>query len=562
MYFCKYYQPGIGKAKLWYSGIALALALSVPASAQPLTGSSVGSLNTSSPTVVSEGQALPTLERAAQPSALQPGLLPEAVGPLKSLQVLENEQMQLFEAVAESKELHLQDAERAALLGSHKLKASEFSVREAHEQLGQWLSNIYPTVSASANLTHSGTLNSRSSSYIANPDSGTPVTVNGGSASNATTRLNANLTVSQKLLDFARKPRLRQAELQEMQALASWEATRQDVLQNVRKAWFVCYIDQVIVDIDQQSLNNKRERLAQAQGLYKGGTKARIDVATAEADVAQAHSLLIHDTTQLHVDSVALNAAMGLPQTAAYRLQPDPYWETIPEASLEELVKAAYASRPELQSLQMQLRSQLANLDIISAGRYPSLSASGSIGGSGNITPFEGTWSIGLSASWTIFDGFLTRYEESAAKVKCRTIGEQFFDERLTVYQEVATGLVVVQQARASIDTSLTALAKAKESYRLAAARYKVGVGNSVEVSDAELSLAQAQVSLAQALNDLRLAKVQLTRAVGVEDLHNLPKEASEITLDKMPDLPAPFVNRPQETVSPAESVPSDSQEQ
>ena len=84
-------------------------------------------------------------------------------------------------------------------------------------------------------------------------------------------------------------------------------------------------------------------------------------------------------------------------------------------------------------------------------------------------------------------------------------------------------------------------MASAQEKYRLAAARYKVGVGSSVEVSDAEVSLSQAQVNYASALNDLRIAKAVMIKALGVDDMDNLPEVKEEISLDSVPELPQVF---------------------
>ena len=75
----------------------------------------------------------------------------------------------------------------------------------------------------------------------------------------------------------------------------------------------------------------------------------------------------------------------------------------------------------------------------------------------------------------------------------------------------------------------------------MASARYKVGVSDSVELSDAELTLSQAQTDYANARNNLRLAKASMIRALGIDDMDNLPVDSKEIILDTLPDIPAPY---------------------
>ena len=403
----------------------------------------------------------------------------------------------------EEKSLSLYQAEELALRHSPTLRSSRYSAMVTHEQLGQWLSNVYPSFSLSSGFNHSGTLQASRES----------------------------------------KPRLRQAELAEVSALADLEAERQNVLLEVRRAWFTCYIDQTLWDIALEVVANRQVRLREAEEHYKTGLKARSEVVSAQADLAAAQHEAHKAQTQLLVDWVALNQAMGLFSDEPYRLELNPYWEQVGELDSERLVAVAMSQRPELLRLQAQLRSALAELDIINAEGWPTLRASGSLGANGALSPIEGTWSLGVSLNWSLFDGFMRQYQESAQKIRARALAEDFEAQRLSIYQEVKSAEVALRQSETSILSAEASLASAQEKYRLAAARYKVGVADSVEVSDAEVSLAQAQEEHAQALNTLRLAKAQMIKALGVDDMDRLPQDVQPITLDALPPMPDTLFN-------------------
>lgn len=419
--------------------------------------------------------------------------------------------------------LTLFQAEELALKNSPTLQASRYSAMVRHEELGLWLHNIYPQVSVSAGFNHSGTISSD------------------GVGVKPINRLSASVSARQSLIDFSRRPRLRRAELAESSALANLESVRQELLLNVRKAWFTCYIDQDLLDIAKETAVNRTIRLNEAEQHYKTGLKAKADVVSAQADLASAQYMVIERETRLKLDWVSLNTAMGLAESEPYRLILDPYWEDFVNSGSESFVATALANRSELLDLQSQLKSALYELEIINAEKYPTVDLSGSLGGAGSLSPFNGSWSLGINVNWTIFDGFLRKYEKSAQKLQARVIAQNFEAQRIKVYKEVKSAEVSLLQSQAGIKSAEYALASAKEKYRLAAARYKVGISDSVEVSDAELTLSQAQIDYANARNNLRLAKASMIRALGIDDMDNLPIDSKEIILDTLPDIPAPY---------------------
>lgn len=443
---------------------------------------------------------------------------------------------------AEPAVLTLQEAEARALAGHHRLAASRHNAEAAAQRVGQSASSLYPTVTATSSYSHTDVFgpDANSATVVTTPGAGSniPVVVTGSSQrGGARKSLNAGLTARQTLLDFSRPHQLEQARQNEEVALAELDGIRQDVLLEVRKAWLTAFIDQTVLDIRRETVANREARLTQAQAFYKQGTKARIEVATAEADLAQARLAALQAETQLQVDWVALNVAMGRTSPSPYRLELEPEWDLVPELDGERILQTALARRPELRALQARLRGQLAALRALNAESLPTLSANATLQGSGAPTPLDGTWTVGASLNWSLFDGFLRQYRDGEARATARSLAEQFEQQRIAVYQEVTTRLVQVRQAAGQIQAARTSLEAARESHRLAAARYQVGVGSSLELSDAELALAQAQTDLASAANVLRTARAELSRAVGVENLAALPEPGEPVRLDPLPEL-------------------------
>lgn len=523
-------------AKQWCAVAALTISLSAPVFARDE--------NTTS------SQAKPALPNTQSTTAQASEVAPDAQ---KALEELERHRIQLAPAtpqvggqpstqdksapdlVPQPTSLTLFDAEEMALKNNHTLQVSKYQAQVAHEQLGQWMSKVYPHLSLSAGLTHSDSIDSHPHGTIVNTTTTTTVVDDSDTGSSSRTSLSVTLSARQTLFDLSRRPSLRRAELNEVSELAALEGVRQDVLLLVREAWFTAYIDSQLLEIGQQTLENKRKRLKQAEGLYLGGTKARIDVATAQTDLANAQVAVIKLETQLMQDWVNLNVAMGLRSAQPYKLTINPYWDYATELDSEALVRVAFTHRTELQALQAQLRSQIAYLDIVKADKCPTISASASLAGSGAVTPMTGTWSLGLALDWNIFDGFLNEYQHSEAKAQAHALAEKFYQQQMLVYKEVNNRIVLYRQSQAAIPVAETALSAAQESYRLASARYAVGVAETLEVADAELALSEAQSDLAVAYNTFRTSKAELIRVLGIDDLDNLPAEALELKPDTIP---------------------------
>jgi outer membrane protein TolC len=68
------------------------------------------------------------------------------------------------------------------------------------------------------------------------------------------------------------------------------------------------------------------------------------------------------------------------------------------------------------------------------------------------------------------------------------------------------------------------ALAQAQENMRLVEGRWKVGVGSSLEYSDARYLLTQAQGNLVQALYQQWQAQAELDRSLGGPSLPEQPQ--------------------------------------
>ena len=80
---------------------------------------------------------------------------------------------------------------------------------------------------------------------------------------------------------------------------------------------------------------------------------------------------------------------------------------------------------------------------------------------------------------------------------------------------EVEQARLAVRDAASAIDAAVEVVVNAREQLRLAEGRYETGVGNVIELGDAQIALTSARSQEVQARFRLATARAQLQNALG-----------------------------------------------
>ncbi len=182
---------------------------------------------------------------------------------------------------------------------------------------------------------------------------------------------------------------------------------------------------------------------------------------------------------------------------------------------MEPLIKLALERRPELADLRAKLEAAQALLEAAQGDYWPSLNAEGRYVWADTELPLDSAWQAGVMLKWDLFSGFLTRGQVSQARAELKRIQAQIKERELKVRQDVSQAFLYLHQASESIDSAALGLKQAKENLDLAQGRYRTGVGDALEFSDAQVLFTQAKSVLVQANYSYLQALAELERAVG-----------------------------------------------
>ena len=326
---------------------------------------------------------------------------------------------------------------------------------------------------------------------------------------------NAQLQFSQILFDFGQNGAAVQAARKAADAsLSDYANQRLQISDTVKEAYTNINLARHLIAVAQQSMDRARLNLESARGLYDVGSQPYSAVTRAEVDVANADVALIQARNAEEVARVALNTAMGIAVDAPTEVEDNLIYEPI-ALDPGALHAAALAQRPEYRQAKLRADAFRAIVTQMERSFLPTITGNSFFGGF--TTSLNQAWSATLAMTWPIFDGGNTIAKLREAKANLAAAELRIKSTALAIAQQVEQARVNVREASQRIEAAKTAVASARENYRLAQGRFDVRVGTILELTDAQLALTQAQQTQAQALADYRIGLARLDLAVGQE---------------------------------------------
>jgi outer membrane protein len=147
---------------------------------------------------------------------------------------------------------------------------------------------------------------------------------------------------------------------------------------------------------------------------------------------------------------------------------------------------------------------QKAERDLI----FPDIRALGAVGDTPVRNPVISSWygAVGVNVDIPIFNGFLFSARAHEAALRAQAAQERLRDIRASIARDVRTSWLNAKTAYDRLAVSQPLLDQANLALNLSQARYKLGLGSIVELSQAQLQQTQVQISSVAAGYDYRLA--------------------------------------------------------
>ncbi|HPD61215.1 MAG TPA: TolC family protein [Thermodesulfobacteriota bacterium] len=336
-----------------------------------------------------------------------------------------------------------------------------------------------------------------------------------GSAYN---QYSSDITLSQIIFDFGKTST--QVSIQKLNlnsAGSDLENMIELIILNVKESYFGLLKATRNRDVGIETVKQYQQHLEQAKGFYEVGTKPKYDVIKAEVDLSNARLNLIRLENDLKIAQVNLNNALGLPEAPEYTIEDNLSFKKY-ETTLEDSVEKAYKGRPDLQSIIAKKKAAENSIALSKKGYYPIFTGNAAYNWLGEEYPMEHGWNVGVGVSFPIFNGFLTKYQVDESTANFFVLQNNEESLKQSILLEVQQSFLNLRAAEEAVPTAELAVKQAEENFDIANGRYATGVGNPIEVTDAEVTLTNAKTTYNQTLYDYKVAIASLERAIGIRN--------------------------------------------
>ena len=397
---------------------------------------------------------------------------------------------------------------------------------EARVPRAEWLPSVGATLQGFA-----ATANNSTGTYVGSPFvdvvriGGTKVSSPGLARPYASTFLGAG--INQEVFDFGRIAARAAA------ADALVDVVRQrvavehlDIDFSVEEAYFAVFGARSVLRAAEDAEGRARVHRDLAKAGVDAGLRSPVVLTRAEADLARFSIGVVRAQAGVAVAQSVLAATVGVPEPALDVAGDAPSTREMP--SLSDAVRDAASRDPYILEAEARVRAEEKATRAIAADLRPDLSLTSTIslrGGGAPATsptnqgvglPNIPNYDVGLVLRWPIFNGPVSA-RERASRAQEQVRREELGVVRFARSTAVQQAYLAVGVARSALPALERAVEAARANYDQAEARFKSGLGDTVELADAEALRTQAEIDLIIGRFDLARARVAFGRTIAEE---------------------------------------------
>lgn len=338
------------------------------------------------------------------------------------------------------------------------------------------------------------------------------------------------LGLSQTLFDNnSSDAAIRGAEAQYEAAIFGAENTEQNVLLSVISAYVNVVTNRRVVDIRNESIGFVRAQVQSARDRLELGEGTQLDVAQAEASLAQSsasYQAAVNNLRQSEANYQRFVGRMPGALSGGYN------FSALIPSSLDASLARATSSHPALLASAAQLRAAQYGYEETIASFGPNLSLSGNVGAEGFTanTVVTGA-SVSLRLSVPIYTPARDPSVEQAniGQIQSQLEGLATRDQ---IVEAVRQGWAGVEAATAQIEAATAAVAASRIALQAVIDQNEVGQSTTLDVLDARATVAGVEETLISAQGQRTIAAYSLVAAIGALNAQTLNLPVQQRTVE------------------------------
>jgi outer membrane protein len=330
----------------------------------------------------------------------------------------------------------------------------------------------------------------------------------------------AHLTAQYELLDFGKRDASTNLSRSQVQtAQDNVVVARRDLAFSAAQVYYNILFMRESIRVQDQQIASLVAHRNEMEKRVEAGVSTKFDVTTTDVRITQAQNTKLDLQNQLRNQQVQLARLLHKPQQADIPVRGRLSYEPQPVNLEAELTKAA-ENRPEVKLARDAEQTADLQAKLIDKSNLPSLGVGAQVGGkNGYILPNINTIrfnTVGVAQlSLPIYDGGRNRKQRVEAAANYRATQARTQDTQEQIRADVRQAANNMEFSQARYNNAVQQVTQATDALDRARGRYRYGVGQNLDVLDAETQLAQARLARAQAMYNYTLGQYQLRRATG-----------------------------------------------
>lgn len=403
-------------------------------------------------------------------------------------------------AVMAQKQWTLQECIDYALANNITLKKSQLQQQSALEDLKGAKAALLPTVNASTN---------HSLGYQPWKDSGISTVTNGVVNTKVDkTYYNGSYSLSGQwtVWNGGRNTNtVKLDKLAEQQAELTTQETANSIQERITQIYAqILYLDEN-VKVNEQMLQTSKKNEERGQEMVSVGKMSRADLAQLTSQRANDEYSIVEAKSQLLNYKLQLKQLLEITDEQEFdvvvpEISDERILSEVP--SLQTVYEEALLNRPEIERLQLAIKSSDVSLRLAKAGWMPNVSVNGGVTTSTNSLNSTG-WgnqfktnvntSIGLGVSVPVYDGRSTKTAVNKAKIQQLQAQLNLQDQQKTLYTNIQQYWLNATTNQEKYKAASSSVESAQQSYELLSEQFRLGLKNIVELMTGKNNLMQAQ---------------------------------------------------------------------
>jgi NodT family efflux transporter outer membrane factor (OMF) lipoprotein len=267
-------------------------------------------------------------------------------------------------------------------------------------------------------------------------------------------------------------------------------------------------------------LDQDRDNLRLVRSAFENGSVARIDVVSAESQIASDSALLPPLRQQLAKAHHALSLVLGRSPEKDLPADLDLAQIVLPLEIPVSLPSELAHRRPDILAAEARLHAATSAVGIADSNFYPKIQLTGTVGPqavtSGALFDRSSiAWSLISGLTMPLFDGGTLHAQQRAAVDAMRASAANYQETVLEAFTQVADLLDALAHDAEQLDAQNQAQQAAEANLSLTRAAYQEGNVGILRVLDAQRSYQQARLGFVQTMAQRYLDTVQLFLALG-----------------------------------------------